>query len=68
MFKWRRGDRRERTAAEETVDVADRLHPYEELFNQAMTMAARFTAERERRDVAPPAVAPVRASARRRAS
>jgi hypothetical protein len=32
------------------VDVAARLHPYEELFNEAMTMAARFSEDRARRE------------------
>jgi hypothetical protein len=42
--------RRKPVDGEETVDVAARLHPYEELFNEAMTMAARFSEDRARRD------------------
>jgi hypothetical protein len=42
--------RRSQVDSDETVDVAARLHPYEELFNEAMTMAARFSEDRARRD------------------
>lgn len=44
---FRRGKRAD---SEETVDVAARLHPYEDLFNEAMAMAARFSEDRERRE------------------
>lgn len=43
--------RRKRVEVDDgNVDVAARLHPYEDLFNEAMAMAARFTEERERRE------------------
>ena len=48
-MRWRRGDRAPVTD-EENVDIAARLHPYEELFNEAMAMAARFADDRARRD------------------
>jgi hypothetical protein len=42
--------RRKSVDTEETVDVAARLHPYEELFNEAMSVAARFSEDRARRE------------------
>lgn len=38
--------RKKREDPEPSVDVADRLAAYEQLFNQAMAMAARFTDDR----------------------
>jgi hypothetical protein len=72
VIKWRRGDRA--TTIDETVDVAARLHPYEELFNEAMAMAARFADDRGRRDrrnrhdIAADVVVPPVRTFRRRAS
>jgi hypothetical protein len=42
--------RRKSVDSDETVDVSARLHPYDELFNEAMTMAARFREDRARRE------------------
>lgn len=71
MIKWRRGERAT-IVDDDVVDVAARLHPYEELFNEAMAMAARFADDRERRDrrrrhdiAADVVVPPVRAFRRR---
>jgi hypothetical protein len=51
VFKWRRGaTATAETADDESVDVAERLNPYERYFNEAMAMAARFAEERERRE------------------
>lgn len=57
--------RRKPVDSDETIDVAARLHPYEDLFNEAMTMAARFSEDRARRERE--AARQARPAARRRA-
>ncbi len=52
MLWWRRVNRDGGVTDEESIDVVARLHPYEELFNDAMAVAARFAEERDRRDPA----------------